>query len=227
MLNELVSDLGPAFDIPDTGQRRKTYVNPWKAAEEKEAEEQDGYAMVNTCASHTIDYYDIQEPCSYSETVKSPQASEWKKAMLAELDAMLKQNVLEEIAVIPDTGKATGSHWVFKVKRDSHGKITRYKARCGQGRSAAGRHRLRRNLCSHCMYWSHPPCLSIGCVAAKHDWEIEQMDVCTAFLGSLLHEDTYMRPPPGYTQLLQLQAAGAPYSPVRTTVHYNSWTGQK
>ena len=35
--------------------------------------------------------------------------------MLAELDAIQKQNVFEEIAVVPNTGKVIGSHWVFKA----------------------------------------------------------------------------------------------------------------
>ena len=85
-----MSDLGPAFGIPDSIRRRKTYVNPQQVAEEED-EKQVTYAMVNAYASHTIDYHDgIQEPRSYSEAVKSPQAGEWKKAMLAELDAIQK-----------------------------------------------------------------------------------------------------------------------------------------
>ena len=40
-------------------------------------------------------------------------------------------------------------------------------------------------------------------IAAKHDLEIHQMDVCTAFLGVDLEEEIYMHPPQGYFRLLQ------------------------
>jgi len=82
--------------------------------------------MVAAYASHTVDYHDgIAEPRNFTEAIKSPQADEWKKAMLVELDAIYKQKVFEEIANIPDpeNEKAIGSHWVFKVKRDSEGKF--------------------------------------------------------------------------------------------------------
>jgi hypothetical protein len=35
-------------------------------------------------------------------------------------------------------------------------------------------------------------------LAAKYDWEIEQMDVITAFLNPLLQEEVYMELPEGY-----------------------------
>ena len=36
-------------------------------------------------------------------------------------------------------------------------------------------------------------------LAAKYDWEIEQMDVITAFLNPILQEEVYMELPEGYT----------------------------
>jgi len=75
----LVSDLGPAFGIPDSIRRRKTYVNPQQVAEEED-EKQVTYAMVNAYASHTIDCHDgIQEPQSYSEAANLQQAHRWRR----------------------------------------------------------------------------------------------------------------------------------------------------
>ena len=36
-------------------------------------------------------------------------------------------------------------------------------------------------------------------LAAYYDWDIEQLDVKTAFLNPKLHEEVYMQPPEGYT----------------------------
>ena len=36
-------------------------------------------------------------------------------------------------------------------------------------------------------------------LAAYYDWDIDQLDVKTAFLNPKLHEEVYMQPPEGYT----------------------------
>jgi len=51
-------------------------------------------------------------------------------------------------------------------------------------------------------------------LAAKHGWEIQQMDVCTSFLGSVLREDIYMHLPAGYMQLRQLALKEGNHKPV-------------
>ena len=75
MLNELASDLGPAFGIPGSGRKgRRMRTRGRLPAEEKEGEEQDSYAIVNAYAS-TIDYHDgIHRPRSYSEATKAPHS---------------------------------------------------------------------------------------------------------------------------------------------------------
>jgi hypothetical protein len=129
MLNELRSDLGPAFGFPTSEEGRQTRDRVRQPVGEDDDDEE--YAMAAAYMSHTVDYHDgIAEPRSYAEVVKSPQADEWKKAILAELDAIHKQEVFEEIDYLPDPNndKAIGLYLVFKAKRDSDGQVVRYKS---------------------------------------------------------------------------------------------------
>jgi len=218
LLNELPSDLGAAFGIPTTEEGRRTHIRLHQPV--RESNEDEEYALATAYMSHTIDYHDgIVEPRSYVEAVKSPQADEWKKAMLHELDAIYKQEAFEEIAHLPDpeNKKAIGSHWVFKVKRDSEGKVIRYKAR------VVARGDQQREGIDYAE--TYAPTARMGhlrlalALAGKYGWEIQQMDVCTAFLGSVLRKDIYMHPTPGYAQLLQLAPRVGEHKPVWKLLH--------
>ena len=48
--------------------------------------------------------------------------------MQEELDS-LKQNQTWEIAPLPKDRKLIGCHWVFRIKTDAQGQVTRFKAR--------------------------------------------------------------------------------------------------
>jgi hypothetical protein len=87
--------------------------------------------------------------------------------------------------------------WMFKLlKRDANGQITRYKARLvyrgftqekGVDYHETFAHTLRvisiRTLLA---------------LAAYNDWEVEHLDVVTAFLGADIEEEIYMRQSEGF-----------------------------
>src|ERR1700722_8247443 len=96
----------------------------------------------------------------------------------------------------PRGAQTLNSKWVYKVKRDQNGTITRFKARwvvkgyeqeygINYDQTYAG---VVKN-----MSWR-----SLMAIAAQYDFEIEQMDVVTAFLYSEITEEIYVEFPIGF-----------------------------
>lgn len=52
---------------------------------------------------------------------------EWEDPMKEEFDSIIK-NQLWELTELPNGAKAIGLKWVFKIKRDELGVVTKYKA---------------------------------------------------------------------------------------------------
>jgi transposase InsO family protein len=140
-------------------------------------------------------------PKSYKHALTSPDRQRWEAAMVEELDAIDKHGVYEEVLVedLPEGAKVIGSNWVLALKRNAAGEVQRYKARV----VARGDHQRKGVDFGE----TYAPTARMSHVrltlayAAKYGLDVYQMDVRTAFLGSVLHEEVYMRPPPGWERL--------------------------
>lgn len=135
------------------------------------------------------------DPSSYEEALRSPDAEMWKTAMKEEYDALVKTGTWE-LCELPAGANAIGSRWVFKTKRDEAGRIARYKARfVAQGFS---------QLANVDYFDTYAPVAKLSSVrvilalAAPRDWELDNMDVDTAFLQSPVKEVIYVKQPKGY-----------------------------
>jgi Reverse transcriptase (RNA-dependent DNA polymerase)/gag-polypeptide of LTR copia-type len=135
------------------------------------------------------------EPQTYRQAVSGPDASHWLQAMQAEAQSLISKHTWDAEVDLPPGRKAIGSKWVFKVKRDSNGNVQRYKARLvAQGFTQ-----------QHGIDYTEvfAPVVkqvsirTILALAAYHDWEIEQLDVETAFLYAPVEEEIFMRLPEG------------------------------
>lgn len=68
------------------------------------------------------------EPSTFSEAMRRPDADLWYKAATDEIQSHL-ENGTWTLATLPKDQKAIGCKWVFKVKRNPDGSVERYKAR--------------------------------------------------------------------------------------------------
>jgi hypothetical protein len=65
------------------------------------------------------------ELTSFAEAEHSPS---WRKAMMEEMDS-IEENGTWSLVDLPPGRKPIGVKWVFKVKRDEHGAVSKHKAR--------------------------------------------------------------------------------------------------
>jgi hypothetical protein len=119
----------------------------------------------------------------------------WKQAMYEEYDA-LKANGTWDLVVLPRGKNVIGTKWVYKIKRDQHGNIARYKARVVvQGFRQRFGHDYDETFAPVAKMSSIRALLA---VAAVRGMVLENMDVDTAFLQSPVEEEVYVHQPKGY-----------------------------
>jgi hypothetical protein len=132
------------------------------------------------------------EPPNHAIAMEYPH---WKEAMNNEMKSLLKNNTWTLVDAPNDTN-IVKSKWIFKIKRNELGEITRYKARlvaCGYSQkemidyyqtfAPVGDKRSLRLL------------ISLVCQENLH-WA--QFDVDCAFLYAVLKEKIFMKQPPGF-----------------------------
>ena len=135
---------------------------------------------------------EISEPLTLEEALNSPQAEDWRKAMNAEMAALLANQTWT--LVKRSHGTAIPCKWVFKVKRNSTGQITRFKCRL----VAKG---FKQVYEVDYVEISAPVARltsirAVFALAAYHNWELIHFDIDTAFLHGVLDEEIYMMQPP-------------------------------
>jgi hypothetical protein len=88
----------------------------------------DGWTAGNTAAIKSANSLIVQEHVSYKQALRSPQSGEWEAAIKSEDDSLVSRKTWT-LVPCPAGRKFVDSKWVFKLKRDANGQITRYKAR--------------------------------------------------------------------------------------------------
>jgi transposase InsO family protein len=134
-------------------------------------------------------------PTTYESIESLADKDQWLKATNSEIASLIEHKCWE-LVPLPPGRKALKNKWVFRIKRDADGNITRYKARlcaCGYSQKAGIDYK---DIFSPVVR-SESFRLFLGIVAGR-DMECIQMDVVTAFLNGSLKEEVYMRQPPGY-----------------------------
>ena len=137
----------------------------------------------------------VVEPTTVEQALNSPEADEWKQAMKEELEAM-SSNKVWKLEKLPPNKKAIKNRWIFKIKRNQHGEIERFKARLViKGYTQVPGIDFTETFAPVTRFETLRIVLAI---AAAKRLTLEQLDVTTAFLSAELYEDIYMEQPHGF-----------------------------
>ncbi|CAI7752340.1 unnamed protein product [Closterium sp. NIES-54] len=138
---------------------------------------------------------DIPTPRSYAEVITGPYSSLWQAAMDTDI-ASCKSTTTYIDAVPPSGANIVDDMWIFRVKRPLRSPPifkARYVARGFRQRQGAGFFHT----------FSRTPEMTtlriLLHVAAQRDCELHSLDFSTAFLQGSLHEEIWLRRPPGFT----------------------------
>ncbi|CAI7801864.1 unnamed protein product [Closterium sp. NIES-54] len=138
---------------------------------------------------------DIPTPRSYAETIEGPYSSQWQAAMDAEMASWKSTGTY--VDVVPPLGaNIVSGMWIFRVKRPP-GSPPVFKARY------VARGFSKRQGVDYFQTFSPTPKMTtlrvLLHVAAQRDYELHSLDFSTAFLQGSLHEEIWLRRPPGFT----------------------------
>ena len=146
----------------------------------------------------------ILVPTTLKAALNSPQKDLWKEAMEEELRSLASNDVLGPILYkLPLGRKGISSRWVFAIKRDERGNIARYKARL-VAKGFTQRHGIDYDR-TFAPVMKQSLLRAVLAEANFEDWDIEQVDIKTAFLYGELDETIFLKLPDG--SLHQLQRA--------------------
>lgn len=132
------------------------------------------------------------EPKTLQEAMDDDKWTKWEHGMIEENES-LNTNQTWELVPRPSNRKVLRGKWVYRLKRGALGEILRYKARW----VVRGFEQLE-GLDYHETFASVVKPMTykaLFAIAAANDWDIEQMDVKTAFLYGNIEEDIYVEQP--------------------------------
>jgi hypothetical protein len=132
------------------------------------------------------------EPTCFEQAVGN---LEWDNAMDEEM-AALDAYATWELVVLPEDKKAIGCKWVYKVKHNVDGSMSRYKARL-----VTKGYVETYGIDYEDTYSPIAKMTTVRAIIARavaKGWSLHQMDVKNVFLHGDLQEEVYMEQPPGY-----------------------------
>lgn len=140
---------------------------------------------------------DEPEPRNLPEVKMSQNSKAWHDAMVGEMQSHA-ENATWELVSLLSGRKAVGSRWVFKLKKDAAGNVSRYKARL-----------VARGYSQQCgvdfdkMFapvTNQTTLRALLAIASTEGIALKHLDVKTAYLNGNLEEEVFMKQPPGFTE---------------------------
>ncbi|CDO69616.1 hypothetical protein BN946_scf184851.g4 [Trametes cinnabarina] len=149
-----------------------------------------GFAIMD----HALLIHEGQEPRTLEEAKASPDWPQWEAAIDKEIKNLCDHDTYNLVEPLPNAN-IVGCRFVFHIKRDADGSITQFKARLvAQGYTQMPGVDFNETFAPVTKLSS---ICTILALTARYDWELEQMDVKSAYLNGRLDEEIYMRQPPG------------------------------
>ncbi|KAK1618138.1 hypothetical protein QYE76_023655 [Lolium multiflorum] len=141
-------------------------------------------------------YISVVEPKKVFESLED---SDWVEAMHEELNNFKRNKVWTLVEKPKGCRNVIGTKWIFKNKQDEFGNIVRNKARLvAQGFSQVEGIDFGETYAPVARLESIRILLAY---ASHHNFKLQQMDVKSAFLNGPLHEEVYVKQPPGFEDL--------------------------
>ena len=162
---------------------------------------------------------DHKTPRYYREAQKSPDAVHWNKAMEEEIKSIQDMGcyTLIPLADVPDDANLIGYTWVYKIKQNGDGTISRYKARiCVDG----SKQKYGIDYLDTFAPVANATTIRMQLAMAIHmGYHLRQFDIKLAFVSSKIDQPVYMRAPvgsktpPGFAWLLKKSLYGLRQAP--------------
>lgn len=190
-MEEIAKKRGRPRGSTNAAKRARTEnTEPRRSARLQQSESSGNVSLLVT-DSHSEHY----EPPTYADAISCDQGAEWKLSADDEINALLSNNTWEPV-VLPEGRKALKTKWVFKIKKDEHGREVKKKSRLTikgyvqkQGVDYWETYSPVAKLISVRIFFA---------IATLLKMKLFQVDVNNAFLNADLKEDIYMEVPEGY-----------------------------
>ena len=146
--------------------------------------------QIYAATKHTL--LENSEPSTINQALKIPY---WRQACSKEFNALMNNGTW---TLVPnDTSKIlVGCKWLFRIKRNPDGSISRYKARLvAKGYTQTPGLDFKETFAPIVKPQTIKVVLTI---ALASRWSLHQLDVNNAFLQGQLTEEVYMQQPPGF-----------------------------
>jgi hypothetical protein len=119
------------------------------------------------------------------------------EAERSEHNALIQKEVYDTVSR-PRDKQILKARPVYRIKRDSHGTILKFKVR------VVVKGYLQKYGVSYFVVFAPVSAVDgiriIIATATQRDWGIRQFDVSTAYLNALIEEEIYVEPPPGFEE---------------------------
>ena len=157
-----------------------------------------GVVLVSTKMKDLVSHH--VTPKHYGEAMRSVDSNEWKIAIQQELQSIAKMNCYQVIDIkdLPKNANVIGYQWVFKIKKNGDGTVSRYKARiCVNG----SKQKYGIDFLEVFSPVANQVTIRlILAIAVHHDLEIFQFDIKLAFVSSDIDRPVFMKIPKGAKQ---------------------------